>query len=444
MSAVVLTGGTVVTSLSPPRLITADVAVAEGRVVDVGPGLASNGPSVDCTGCLVVPGLVCAHHHLYSSLARGMPFRLDPPTNFVQTLRRIWWRLDRALDQQTVWASAIVGGAVALLSGTTTIVDHHASPNAIEGSLDAIRSALDILGARSVLCYEVTDRDGPDLAEAGLAENRRFLKGEWPLSRGMVGAHASFTLSEQTLTACVDLARSAGTGVHIHVAEDPADQRDAEARFGKRVVDRLADAQAFGPRALLAHCIHLDRAELQTVRASGATAVHNPTSNMNNGVGHAPIRELGPLALGTDGTGGDMFAEGRSAYWRAREDDLSVSPQWVLDLQAGSARVAGDAFGEPLLGTLQPGAPADLLVLEYDPPTPLDDGNLPSHWVHALTSRHVRDVMVGGEWAVTRRQLARADPKELTAMCNQAARRLWQRMDDIPEHPYVPAGGGSR
>jgi putative selenium metabolism protein SsnA len=441
MRTVVLTGGRVVTSLSPPRVVSADVAVADGRIVEVGPTIASGHPSVDCTGCLVIPGLVCAHHHLYSSLARGMPYRLDPPADFVQILRRVWWRLDRALDQGTVWASAILGGAVALLCGTTTIIDHHASPNAIEGSLDSIRSALDLLGARSVLCYEVTDRDGLDLAEAGLEENRRFLKGQWPLTRGMVGAHASFTLSEETLAACVDLARSAPAGLHVHVAEDQADQRDSMARFDRRVIDRLADAGALDDRALLAHCIHLDEGELSTIRASGATAVHNPASNMNNGVGHAPVGKLAALALGTDGIGGDMFAEGRAAYWRGREDDLAMAPQWVLDLQARSAQVAGQAFGEPLLGTIAPGAPADLVVLEYDPPTPLEDANLPSHWVYGMTSRHVRDVMVGGEWTVLQRHLARGDAKELTAQCNEAAARLWRRMEDIPEHPFTPAGG---
>jgi putative selenium metabolism protein SsnA len=441
MTTVVLTGGTVVTSLSPPRVISADVAITEGRIVDVRPAIPPGGASVDCTGCLVVPGLVCAHHHLYSSLARGMPYQLDPPEDFIQILRRIWWRLDRALDRETVWASAILGGAVALVCGTTTIIDHHASPNDIEGSLDTIRSALDLLGARSVLCYEVTDRDGPDLAEAGLEENRRFLEGQWPLARGMVGAHASFTLSDDTLAACVDLARSAATGVHVHVAEDPTDQRDSMTRFGKRVVDRLADAGALDDRALLAHCIHLDESELETVRSSKATAVHNPISNMNNGVGHAPVGRLESLALGTDGIGGDMFAEGKAAYWRAREEDLTVSPQWVLDLQARSAQVAGQAFGEPMLGTVQQGAPADLLVLEYDPPTPLEDANLPGHWVYAITSRHVRDVMVGGEWSVLQGHLARADAKELTARCNEAAERLWGRMEEIPEHPFTPAGG---
>src|SRR5439155_6043397 len=236
VSEVALTGGTVVASLEPARILQADVLVQNGRVAAVGtsPGGAE---TRDCSGCLVVPGNVCAHHHLYSSLARGMPYRLDPPRNFVEILRRLWWRLDRALDEEAVWASAVVGGAVAILNGTTTVIDHHASPNAVDGSLDLIASVMADLGVRSVLCYEVTDRDGPERADAGLEENRRFLKSQWPRSHGMVGAHASFTLSEETLAACVDLARSQDTGLHIHVAEDESDQRDAQVRFGRRVIE---------------------------------------------------------------------------------------------------------------------------------------------------------------------------------------------------------------
>ena len=187
----------------------------------------------------MIPGNVCAHHHLYSSLARGMPYGLDPPRNFVETLRRLWWRLDRALDDEAVWASAVVGGAVAILNGTTTVIDHHASPNAVDGSLDLIASVQTDLGVRSVLCYEVSDRDGPERADAGLEENRRFLKSEWPLSRGMVGAHASFTLSEETLGACSELARTEGVGVHIHLAEDEADQRDDV--FGEQALSQEPD-----------------------------------------------------------------------------------------------------------------------------------------------------------------------------------------------------------
>jgi putative selenium metabolism protein SsnA len=448
MRTEVLYGGTVVTSLSPPQVIKADVAVAGGRILDVSPAARKGDQAVDCSRCLILPGLVCAHHHLYSSLARGMPFELEPPTNFVEILRRVWWRLDRALDLGSIYASAAVGGAVALLSGTTTIVDHHASPNAVDLALTEVGVALGHLGARGVLCYEVSDRDGPQAAAEGLKESRRFEQEEraslspgGELLRTMVGAHASFTLSEDTLRECVQTARDLDTGIHIHVAEDLADQRDAQARFGVRVVRRLADLGVLDDRAVLAHCIHVDDEEMELIRASGATAVHNPRSNMNNGVGHAPVGKLNPLALGTDGIGGDMFAEGRAAYWRAREEDLSLSPRWVLDLHATSARVAGRVFDEPLLGTIQRGAPADLAVLEYDPPTPLDTDNLAGHWVFGLTSRHVRDVMVGGEWSVRNRRLARVDSVELTARCVEAAQRLWARMEDMPEHPFTPAGG---
>lgn len=440
MKALALTGGTVVMALDPPRIIRADVVVREGRVASVGPapeGVATR----DCTGCLVMPGNVCAHHHLYSSLARGMPFRLDPPRTFVEILRRVWWRLDRALDEESVWASAVVGGAVAVLNGTTTVVDHHASPSAVEGSLDVIAAALADLGVRSVLCYEVTDRDGPHRADAGLEENRRFLKSDWPLSRGMVGAHASFTLSEETLAACVDLARSQDTGLHIHVAEDESDQRDAQARFGQRVVERLAVAGALDEHALLAHCVHLDQVERSAVREAGAWVVHNASSNMNNAVGHAPVGSFARLALGTDGVGGDMFAESKTAYWRAREDDPSISSAWAFQRMAGSAAAAARAFGEPLLGRIEAGAPADLVVLAYDTPTPLTEENVAGHWIFGLGARHVRDVMVAGEWSVLDRRLARVDAAELTARCREAARRLWERLDEVPEHPFVPEGG---
>ncbi len=430
-----------VTSLDPPAIATGDVLIADGRIAEVG-AAGPDGPRIDCSGCLVIPGNVCAHHHLYSALARGMRYALEPPQNFLQILQRIWWRLDRGLDAAGVAASAWVGGAEALLAGTTTIVDHHASPNAIEGSLDVIAGALDELGARAVLCYEVTDRDGPERAEAGLEESRRFLKGSWPLARGMVGAHASFTLSDETLSACVDSAAEAGVGVHVHVAEDGVDQRDARARFGRRVVMRLAEAGALTDRALLAHCIHLDDAELEAVRSSGAAVVHNPRSNMNNGVGRAPVGSFQRLALGTDGIDGDMFAEGAAAYWRAREDDGGVGPDWVLARLAESARVAGSAFGEPLLGRIEPGAPADLVVLEYEPPTPLSAENLGGHWVFGLSARRVRDVLVAGEEVVRDRRLVRTDAGRRTAEASEQAGLLWLRMEEIPAHPFTPAGAG--
>jgi putative selenium metabolism protein SsnA len=439
-----LSGGTVVASLDPPSLGPADVRVVNGRVV---PTEDAGGPvveTIDCTGCLVIPGNVCAHHHLYSALARGMPYRLEPPQDFVQILRRVWWRLDRALDETSINWSGWSGGADALLAGTTTIVDHHASPGAIEGSLDWLDRPLHGLGPRRILCYEVTDRDGPDRAAAGLEETRRALKEAeaGPLRRTMVGAHASFTLSEETLAACVSLADEYAVGIHVHVAEDAADERDAEARFGRRVVERLAGAGALTERSLLAHCVHVDDREIDRIRESGSWVAHNPRSNMNNRVGRAPASRLGErVALGTDGIDGDMFAESRAAYWRGHEDDPSISPSWALERLAAGAAFAGRAFGEPLLGRIEPGAPADLVVLDYDPPTPLDAGNLAGHWVFGLSAAHVRDVVVGGEVVVRDRRLVRAGDGDPRAFAQAAARDLWERMDAIPAHPFAPAGG---
>jgi putative selenium metabolism protein SsnA len=397
----------------------------------------------------VIPGNVCAHHHLYSALARGMPYRLAPPEDFVQILRRVWWRLDRALDPSSIHRSAWSGGADALLAGTTTVVDHHASPNAIEGSLERLDEGLGGLGVRRVLCYEVTDRDGPERAAAGLEETHRRLKeesagdgGPRASRRTMVGAHASFTLSDETLAACVSLADEFAVGIHVHVAEDAADERDSEARFGRRVVERLAEAGALTERSLLAHCVHVEDREIELIGESGAWVAHNPRSNMNNRVGRAPVSRLGErLVLGTDGIDGDMFAESRSAYWRAREADGSVGPGWALERLAASARLAGAATGESSLGRVEPGSPADLVVLAYDPPTPLEAGNLAGHWVFGMSSALVRDVVVGGEVVVRDRRLTRPDVEALRERCREAADRLWARIDEIPEHPFEPEGG---
>jgi len=437
-----LDGGTVVTSLDPVVVTTADVLVRDGRVADLGAIDAPDAERIDCSGCLVIPGNVCAHHHLYSALARGMPYRLEPPDNFVQVLQRVWWRLDRALDEDAVWLSAWSGGADALLAGTTTIVDHHASPNAIAGSLDRIAEALGELGARSVLGYEVTDRDGPERATAGIEENLRFCKGGFPLALGMVGAHASFTLSDETLAGCVEVARDADAGIHIHVAEDVADERDSISRFDQRVVERLAEAGALGPRSLLAHCVHVDEREIELIRQTGTWVAHNARSNMNNRVGRAPVGDLGErVALGTDGIDGDLFAESRTAFWRAREADPSVGPSWILKRMAASARLAAGVYEEPLLGTLQPSAPADLVVLAYDPPTPVTAENLAGHWAFGLSARHVRDVVVNGEVVVRERRLAKDSEAEVRARCRVAAEQLWRRMDALEAHPFEPEGG---
>jgi len=448
MSTLALCGGTVVLGLDPVEVAGADVLIEGGRVAAVGTAPAGV-PRRDCSGTLVLPGNVCAHTHLYSALSRGMPYRLAPPENFLQILQRIWWRLDRALDEPGIRMSALAGGLDALLAGTTTVFDHHASPNFIDGSLDVIASALGELGLRSVLCYEVSDRDGPARAAAGIAENARFLKDGRPLARGLMGAHASFTMSDATLEACAGAAAAAGAGVHIHVAEDAADQRDAWAGHGRGVVDRLAAAGVITDRALLAHCVHVDSREREILLASGATIAHNARSNMNNGVGHSPVsagdgESEARVALGTDGIGGDMITESQAGFFRAREASLRTPPSWPLARLAAGSRAAGQVFGEPLLGRITAGAPADITVLDYGAPTPLSAGSLAGHWVFGLSPGQVRDVLVAGELVVADRRSTRVDQAALAAEAAAQAGRMWARLGDIPPHDFTPRGGESR
>ncbi len=261
------------------------------------------------------PGLVCAHHHLYSALARGMPAPPREPTSFIEILRQIWWRLDRALDPETIEWSAKLGALEALQAGCTSIIDHHESPSAIEGSLTTIADACAEVGVRVSCAYGVTDRHGAEGAARGLAENDRYLSAG---GRGMVGVHASFTCSDETLHAAAELADRHGVGVHVHVAEGPDDISPSP--YGPGCVERLRHLAR--DDWLLVHGVHLP-----DDHGLAGTIVHNPASNMNNAVGDArPARFDNPVALGTDGIGADMLGEFRLAYLCMRRNDVTASP----------------------------------------------------------------------------------------------------------------------
>lgn len=425
----VLRGGTLV-ELSPPRVRQADLWIEDGRITTVGSEGDESGTArvIDCQGCLVMPGLVCGHGHLYSALAAGMPGPSEGPTNFVEILQRVWWRLDVALDEPSLRASALVGALGAIRSGTTTILDHHASPSLIDGSLDVISDALEEAGLRGVLCYEVTDRGGTEERDAGLRENERFLATERALSRGLVGAHASFTLSDETLGSCVELAQRRGAGLHVHLAEDGADQRDSLEKHGKRALHRLAEAGALGSRTLLVHGVHLDRSERERLAASDAWIAHNPRSNMNNSVGYADPFDMGDrVILGTDGIGADMFAESQHAFFRSREARLSSDAAVVAGFLARGGDLASDLFGQPI-GRFEPGAAADVIVLDSLTPTPLNEGNLAWHWMFGFSSRMVRDVLVAGRTVLLDRQVTTVDEAQILAHAREIAPQLWQRM----------------
>jgi cytosine/adenosine deaminase-related metal-dependent hydrolase len=360
---------------------------------------------------------------------------VDTPRTFLEILQRLWWRLDRALDEQSIRASALVAARDALLCGTTTLVDHHASPNAIDGSLDIIAGAFRQVGVRSVLAYEVSDRDGADRARAGLAENERFMRSStWlrcSLSRPMVGAHASFTLSDATLEACVGVAADSGHGLHIHAGEDAIDTG---------AIRRLAAAKALNSKLLVAHAVHVDEEEARAIADHGVAVAHNARSNMNNGVGHASLDRLGEgVMLGTDGIGSDMWAEASAAYFRQREEQVDAGPDLGAATLAHGAAFVGRLFDEPDFGTISVGAPADLVVLDYSPPTVLDATNLAAHLVYGMSSANVSDVVVAGEIVVRDGMLTRVDQLEIDHLARRQARALWERVAETPVHTFERA-----
>jgi len=423
--------GALTLHIDPLDVRALDVRVQGATIEATGPDLAPlpGEEVVDLSGRWLMPGLVVAHHHLYSALACGMPLLDESPNNFPDMLAQVWWRLDRALNEESVEISALVGGVQALRAGVTTIIDHHASPSFIEGSLECIDGALGSLGMRRVLCYEVTDRGGPAQAAAGLRAHQDLLGQDGEGMRSLlVGAHANFTLSDQSLAACGDLARDAGVGVHIHVAEAVDDQR----LVGEPLVERMERLGALLPGSILAHCVHLQPDELQAIGDAGAWVTHQARSNLNNGVGYAPVDSFPDrMALGTDGIGADLFAELQVAWFRAQEAGVGWSPDRWLEALAGGARLASELLGTQL-GRIEPGAQADLVVLDAIPGPPLHRDNLAAAFLFRLSASAVRSVMIAGAWQLKQRQPVWISSEALDSRAHEVTRNLWKRMESQP------------
>jgi putative selenium metabolism protein SsnA len=367
----------------------------------------------------------------------------EPAADFPHILANLWWRLDKLLTPDDITASAQVFLCDAIRHGTTTLIDHHASPHAIDGSLDLIADATLQAGVRACLCYEVTDRDGAAQSRAGLAENERFArriqKGQ-DAAAGMltasVGLHASFTLSDDSLYRAAGLAGDLGLGCHIHVAEDKSDQQDSLSRDGRRVVERLAGAGVLGPRTIAAHCVHINDHEVELLRFSGSRVVHNPRSNMNNAVGVAPVPallEAGlPVGLGNDGFSMNMFQEMKAAYLlhkQASGDPRTLGADEVTAMQwRHNASTAQILMNEPALGEIAIGAPADLVILDYQAPTPVTAGNLAWHILFGVDGEHVATTIVNGRVLMRDRRLLTLDQERIHAEARQLAGSLWQRV----------------
>ncbi len=393
--------------------------------------------TIDGNGKVLTPGLINTHMHFYSTFVRGLT-KARPARHFEQVLQNLWWRLDQNLTKDDIFYSALMMLLAAIRKGTTTFIDHHASPHFVRGSLQEIARAVEQSGLRAALCYEVSDRDGKEIAEDGLEENRTFIEhcqNEQPERlRALFGLHASFTISDGTLQKAGEIGRALNSGFHLHAAEAEADQRITRETFGMSVVERLHRFGILGEQTLAVHCVHIDEHEMELLHETGTAVVHNPQSNMNNGVGIADITTMmnkGILVgLGTDAMTVNMFDELRTALWAQHllHSDPSVGfMEAVNTLFINNARIANRYWSLPL-GVIEEGAAADVVLIDYDPPTPLNNENVWGHLVFGMFLNSVDTTIANGQILMENKRLTLdIDEREAATKAREQSARLWQR-----------------
>ena len=393
--------------------------------------------TVDAHGKVVMPGFINAHMHFYSTMVRGLG-KASPSKDFQEVLEHLWWRLDKKLTLDDCYYSALLPLVDAVKRGTTTLIDHHASPFAVRGSLNRIADAVKKVGLRASLCYELSDRDGAKVAQDGIDENVEFIKrcrtekdGQL---RALFGLHASFTITDRTMATAAEAGRALGSGFHVHTAEAKSDQDFNEKNFGMRVVERLNKHGILGPRTICAHCVHVNEHEMDLLKETGTAVAHNPQSNMNNAVGVADIIrmfEKGILVgLGTDAMTVNMLEEVRAALWvhhLARNNPSVGFVESLSTLAFNNARIA-NRYWEPGVGELKEGYAADIILMDYYPPTPFDESTFLGHLGFGLSQSFVDTTICGGKVLMEGKKLAiDLDEEEIAAKSLELSRQLWER-----------------
>lgn len=440
MDALWIRNGLVYTGGAAPRVFAGGVLCRGESIERIGGDdelapAAGGAEVIDAQGRLIAPGAINAHMHLYSTLSRGMALKDAPPADFNQILERLWWRLDKALTLEDLEPTAELPLADALRAGVTTVVDHHASPAAIDGSLDVLAEVAGRLGVRLCTCYEVSDRDGPEAFAAGVAENLRFARraaGD-PLLAAMFGLHASFTLSDDSLRRCAAAAREAGLACHVHVAEAESDAADARQRGAEGALDRLQRLGALPAGSLAIHCVHTSEREWAALARAGAFAVHNPQSNMNNAVGAAPVERMlaagVPVGIGTDGMQADVRQDLRAAFLLAHHRTGDPRTLWAESgaMLETNRSIASRLFG-CRLGVLEPGAAADVVEYDYLPPTPLQADNYLGHMLFGLYAAPARTAAVAGRLRLRDGRVLGSDPAAVAERARRCAVAVWERL----------------
>ena len=414
-----------------------------GKIVEVGTtaDLKAKYPQaefVDARGGVIMPGLINAHTHIYSGLARGLSIKGNAPTNFLEVLEGTWWNIDRHLDLESTRASAYCTVVDSLKMGVTTIFDHHAGYGAIRGSLAAIADVTRELGIRACLCYEVSDRDGEAKCLDAIEENAEFIK--WAraenseMIKAMFGGHALFTISDKTFERMVK-ANDGMTGFHIHVAEGMNDVYDSLRNYGCRPVNRLLYNGVLGEKTMLGHCIHISPAEMDILRETGTMVCHNPESNMGNAVGCSPVLQLFQrgilIGLGTDAYTHDMLESLKVLLPMQRHNACLPNVGWreaTGMLFENNAKICARYFKKPL-GVLKPGAAADVIIMDYKPFTPFSHENVDGHMLFGMEGKNCRTTIINGKVLYKDREFVGIDEDKINAFCMEQSKKLWGELN---------------
>ena len=444
----VLIRNATVVHLHPAEVIRdVDIVIDGTKIIDVAAGAGSEvlaDVTFDAKGKIVMPGLICSHNHFYSGLARGILAYIPPITDFVSNLTNLWWRLDRAIDEEILRYSGLVCCVEAIKAGCTAVVDHHASPSYIMGSLDVLKKCFERTGLRGVECYETTDRNGEEGMYCGIDENLRFAqliegerlsKPEERLVESMIGGHAPFTLSDRGLRALGDVVEKTGRGFHIHVAEDKFDQSYTHRYYRKEILARLDAFGLLTDKSVLVHGLYLTADEVETLNQRDAFLVHNCRSNMNNSVGYNTMLDsVSHVGIGTDGIGSDILQEVKIAYFKSRDVNGTLLPADYLGfMQAGNGILekafGGDGTASPRFGRIEKGYKADITIFDYQSPTPLVDENVGGHVIFGMGSRDVDTVIINGNVIMEHRSFS-WDVDAVYRDAQPVAKRLWAAMDN--------------
>lgn len=411
-----------------------DVVIDGSVIKETGTGLGAKYPEAERVHSpYISPGLVCSHNHFYSALARGLLAPVLPSKDFVHQLNSLWWRLDRALDADMIRASGIAGALHAIRHGITAVIDHHASPNCISGSLDLLSEGFERTGLRGILCYETTDRNGKQGALDGISENIRFAKktAQHPLLRGAIGAHAPFTVDDDTLAGLAAAAAETKAGLHIHAAEDTFDAVDSRYRHGIDIIERLDRVNLLKPKTIIAHGLYLTNSEIETMNEHDVFLAHNARSNMNNHVGYNSSLPLYKnVVLGTDGIGSDMLTESVCAFYKHRDAGGPLYMDAFLCMLWNGNEILNRYFEGYKFGAIEPAYQADITFWDYEPPTPLVSENLMGHVAFGLSPAYISGTMIAGKFAMKDRVI-QLETQEIIQETQNQARRLWSAMEAL-------------